>query len=250
MSYDDLFVLYENSRSQPKNEAAFHALVMALSRYVRLWARDVLRSTDRRYWASWQDDVFQTGFASLCVRLKELYERAEPIEDGRNLVNSLRKGIRPEMKAEFQKRFVLPVPPPDTVRKRIRRGKPAYRPWELKKQVDLRIEMRQGRIKRTNRPTYVDPSLFAKEYSGYWEFLDHASQSARTIATESGWVFVQFMLDEGANQTEAAKTLGIPRSTLGDRLRRLRYKIVGAASRDLEELGSELLGRRWESAAA
>jgi hypothetical protein len=248
LSYDDIFNLYQACRQHPNDKPSRDELTSAFMPYIKRWAKDVLANECERVKRNWQDDIVSAGSLKLVARIDKLVKHSRA--SGKHLVDSLRLSVKNAMEEALHRRFVVPFVTPETIKNRLDEQMPAYKPWELRKQVDLEPTFQQRSTRLTNRFSHIDPKLFDRDpYKSYRYFVTTTCQEACRISRELGWNFVDLMYEQELSQTEVAELTGIPRTTIGGRLRQLAWRIAGAASLELDELGRQFLTKEWIDAA-
>jgi hypothetical protein len=248
MDYDKLFALYQTGDLE--------TLIKELLRCVRSWANDVLQCTSQAKNWSWRKELISAG---LVEAHRQLTKHSEvPIVSGKHLVNRLRKPLKKAMRRAWRELFVGPIKIGHNACDQVTRGEAAYfASWPL---VPLQIDCKSV-VRKLRRQEWTDDLISAaivdsvtdsdsdEQESRRMNFVKLASDAACIEAQQRGWLIVDVMRSEGITTSEMARRSNIPRSTLRDRLKRLRLHVAATASPKLDELGEEFLKNTWISAA-
>lgn len=258
MNHDQVFALYCAGTD------SLDDLITILRPCVRSWASDVLRPTLQAGNPNWRDELFLTGLETVYVQLTK---RSKPFRSGRHIVNRLRKTVRKAMRKSYRKLFICPLAADQELLGQGTCGELAMlfpntgSPSERGKQQDVEIdwdnvETSLPRHVESNDPfgaavveSIIDPDSDGRLARMFW-LCELVADAACREAQRRGWEFVESMRSLGLSVSEIAERMGMPRSTVRDRLRSLGPAIAASADEELDELGNEFLGRIWTAAAA
>jgi hypothetical protein len=242
-NYDALFEKYERGQRDE--------LVVALRPWLQLWARDVLANTRHAPNGTWRRDLIAAGVAKLYGELdKRIAGRW--ISCGKHLINSLRRAIKKEMRAEFTRQFPVPIPSWETRQARKARGVAEYKPWELRRRRDLPTSTALVKKRPDPVEAKLTVALVAPEPDRrrrHWRYVKLGCDAAVREVTGVEARFIEDMLQgEGSSVPKIARKHGVRRKVVDETLRRIGSAVIVTASPELKELGQELDPQVWEVA--
>lgn len=259
MNHDQVFALYRAGAE------SLNDLIILLRPCVRSWAGDVLRPTLQAANPNWREELVTTGLETV---YHQLTKRSKPFRSGRHIVNRLRKTVRKAMRKAYSDLFICPNSAdqellgqgtcgelamlfPSTGRSPLERGE------QQEVEIDWdNVESSLPRHVESNDPfgaaiveSIIDPDSDGR-LARMFRLCELVADAACREAQDRGWEFVESMRSLGLSVSEIAGRMGMPRSTVRDRLHSLGPAIAASADEELDELGSEFLGPVWVAAAA
>jgi hypothetical protein len=206
-------------------------------------------------------DLRQEAISAGCLVLVRKMGRIleDEFQDGRGIATVLWRPVKKAMSLAIHRSAPIPQPSPETRRKRVKRGEPAWKSWEPRQRVPVQGDWEHGR-RRPDRRENVDERFHARDprrAERYFEFLDRVRDEALKRADErEWWALLCCMYDPDSSTSdsrpvlaEVARKMGMRRRTLVDRLRKLGERIASEADGDFRDEGEEFLGRFWTDAA-